>query len=121
MKITSEPVFQAFAFIIIGQPFMFSIAEYFLHGCNFWGGHGCTLGVVRAICASIIIGVCLLNLRSLINFEIQFEYDVEFPESKRKRLNRLYTQMGEAVMKDDEAEENRIWETIQRIENPNGV
>lgn len=80
----------------------------------------CAWMVVRLMVSTVIIFSLLAMLgfllQNLLEGEIQFEYEINLPRSKRNTLNKLYSKMGEAAMKGDEKEEKRIWEVIQRME-----
>lgn len=120
MKITNKTV-GGFTSIMLLSILVFSpLVEFFIHGCEFWD-RICEWGVTREY-VTITLGILLflgvlLTIMGMLLGEIEFEYEIKLPRSKRNTLNKLYSKMGEAAMRGDEAEEKRIWETIQKMEN----
>lgn len=119
MKITNKTIGLAIPIALISLSSLLLIAETINHGCNFLDSD-CEYGVVRLAWLIIVsssllaaLGVFSINL---LSGDIEFEYEIKLPKSKRKTLNKLYSKMGEAAMKGDEAEEKRIWNVIQKIE-----
>ena len=120
MKITNKTVAWAIPITILGIILVGINAEYYIHGCDYWNSQ-CGWSELRVVVLLIylLFGMFCLGtyLNLLFSDEIQFEYEIKLPKSKRKTLNNLYSKMGEAAMKGDEAEEKRLWKVIQKIEN----
>lgn len=120
MKITNKTVGGSISIMLLSTLVFSPLVEFFIHGCKFWGS-GCEWGVTREY-ATIALGVLLslgvlLVIMGMLLGDIEFEYEIKLPKSKRKTLNKLYSKMGEAAIRGDEREEKRIWETIQKMEN----
>lgn len=120
MKITNKTVGWAIPITFVLLTSSLLIIETTNHGCKFFGVD-CVYGQLRVLYIIILITSLLVSLMfltiNLLSGFTYFEYEIKLPRSQRRTLNRLYSKMGEAAMKGDEAEEKRIWETIQRMEN----
>lgn len=118
MKITNKTV--GWAIIgVIGSIVVFGpFIEPMVWGCGMWDIN-CAWMVVRLMVSTVIIFSLLAMLgfllQNLLEGEIQFEYEIKLPRSRRNAINKLLIEMGEAAIRGDEAEEKRIWEEIQKV------
>lgn len=115
MKITNKTAGWAIILLMVLTPFI----EWYIHGCEYYSvEHSFSFfrAAIPVLLAFLgVIGLVVL-LVDLFYDDIKFEYEIKLPRSKRSTLNKLYRQMGEAAMQGDKAEEDRLWEVIQKIE-----
>jgi len=123
MKITNKTVGRTILIIFILVLIIFIlvvstslIIEQINHGCEFLDPD-CGWSPIRLIASIVLVFSLMMFMSMLLDDDIYFEYEIKLPGSNRKTLNKLYSKMGEAAMRGDEAEEKRIWDVIQKMEN----